>query len=986
MATLLSRASLRIPFFLTSCYHLSLFSRSLYTNPSLPAHFLSVLPFCRKTQDLKALNSILILHGLSGKESLLYQFINQCCRLGFPELTLPAFRIVEKPSLRLQNIVLRSLCDNGLFEDVMFVYNKCRHSGSSSNNYTYPFVIKACAALRDVWFGNMMHCAVLKTGFGENMVVQTALLDLYSKVGKLREARKVVDEISQPDLVVWNAMISGYSVNGLDYEVLRVFREMCIMGVKPNASTLASVFPVCSRVKPDRVGICLHGLAFKLGCIEEEPLVPALISMYASFEDLLAAEEIFDASVRKDVAVWNAMISAYTRNHIPEKAAAVFRRMLVDELKPNMVTFVSLLPSSENLGSIPYVESFHASLFKFGVEKEISVVTALVSVYAKLGDIDSTEFLFHGIRVRNLLLWNSMVSAHAGHGFYEQSLEVFRLMQVDGFDPDAISIVSLLTSCSQLKATRLGKSAHAFVIRKSIDSNLNVFNALLAFYFGSSELVYSFRIFDRMVLTSVVSWNTMISGCVDNGELERAMLLLHGMKQEGFNFDLVTLISILPSCHVCRNPLLGWTVHGYAIKTALTTNISLANALVSMYINCGELDAARLFFDDMPEKNVVSWNAILTGYRHYNLQKDVIELFNEMIEKDQKPSYVTLLNVLPACEALHQGKSIHAYTIRRMIPLETPLLTSLMIMYARFESSNSCLILFHIGDKSSISLWNTVISANLLLKNGSTAISFFCELLRNKIEPDDITVLNLISACVHLKNLNISNSILSYVLKEGFDRDVEISNSLIDMYAKSGSISSARALFDSLLQKDTVSWSVMINGYGLHGYCEGALTLYSQMRLLGLKPDKISYMSILSACSHAGSVEQGRVVFDTMIRDGILPGIEHYACMVDLLGRTGHLNAAYELVKNFPHQHSGNLLASLLGACLSHGNYQLGEEVGRFLLDMNPEDSGPYVILHNIYAAAGKWADANNVRLLLEQNRFRKAPGISLVDGSMCTC
>lgn len=953
-----------------------MFNRLISTNTSFAAHFLSLLPFCRKSKDLKALNSVLIVRGLIGNKSLVDQFINHCCRLGFAYLTLPAFRCIEEPSLCLQNLALRSLCDKRLFEDVIFVYKKCRDSGSPSDNYTFPFVIKACAALRDTWFGNITHCIVLKTGFGENMVVQTALLDFYFKVGEIRNALKVVDEIPQPDLIVWNAMISGYSVNCFDYDVLRVFRNMFITGVKPNAGTLATVLPVCSRVEVNRVGICLHGLAYKLGCIEEESLVPALISMYVNCGDLLAAEEIFDTSTRKDIVVWNAMISAYTRNHFPENAVAVFQKLLVDELKPDMVTFVSLLPSSKNLESI---ESFHACVFKFGVEKEPSIVTALVSVYAKLGDMDSAEFLFHDMKVRNLLLWNSMISANSGHGLSEKSLELLRLMQEDGFDPDAISIISLLTSCSQLKANMLGKSAHAFVIRKSIDSNLNVLNSLLAFYFDNSELVYSFRIFDRIVQKNVISWNTMISGCVDKGDAERAMLLFHHMRKAGFDFDLVTLISILPSCHVCRSSLLGLGIHGYAIRTALVTDIPLANALVSMYINCGELDAARLFFDDMPQKNVVSWNAILTGYRQYNLRKETIQLFNNMIEEDQKPSYVTLLNVLPACEVLHQGKSLHGYIIRRVIPLETPLITSLMIMYARFKNSKSCSILFHIGDKTNISIWNTIITANLLMENGNIAFSFFGKLLRNRIRPDNITMLNLISGCVFLKNLNICNSILAYLVKEGFDRDVAINNSLIDMYAKCGSISSSKMIFQSLQEKDNVSWSVMINGYGLHGYCEDALSLYSEMRLLGLKIDKITYMSVLSACSHAGFVEKGRMVFDSMIRDGIEPGMEHYACMVDLLGRTGNLDEAYGILKNLLFQPCGNLVASLLGACLSHGNFKLGEEVGRLVLDLNPEDSGPYVILHNIYAAAGKWEKANNVRLLLERKQLSKDPGISLV-------
>ncbi|XP_047972773.1 putative pentatricopeptide repeat-containing protein At3g05240 [Salvia hispanica] len=953
-------------------------NRPLHKTSSFAAQFLSLLPFCRKSQDLKALNSILILRGLIGNQSLIDHFINHCCHLGSPDLALQPFRIIQKPSLYLQNLLIRSLCDNGLFEDVILVYKKCRNSGSSSDKYTFPFVIKSCAALRDVWFGSLMHSVTLKNGFGDNLFVQTALLDFYSKIGEIRNARKVVDEIPQPDLIVWNAMISGYSVNGFDYEVIRVFRDMIIAGVKPNASTLATVFPVCSRIEADRVGVSLHGFAYKLGCMEEESLLPALISMYANCGDLLASRDIFYASRRKDVAIWNAMISAYMRNHVQENAVAVFQRMLVDEMKPDKVTFVSLLPLCE---SLECVGAFHSCVVKFGFKKECSIVSALVSVYAKLGDMDSAEFLFHGTRVRSLILWNSMVSAYAGHGFYEQSLEAFRLMPEDGFDPDGISVISLLKSCSQLKVALAGKSAHAFVVRRGFDGNLNVVNALLAFYVDRSEMICSFRIFDSMALKNVVTWNTMISGCVDEGDLEKAMLLFHHMREERCNFDMVTLISILPSFHVYQSSLFGSIIHGYAVRTALAGDVSLGNALVSMYINCGEIDAAWLFFNDMPQKSMVSWNAMLTGYRVHGLQKEALELFRDMIKEDiQMPSYVTLLNVLPACENVHQGKSVHGYIVRRRISLETPLVTSLMIMYARFKISKSCLILFHIGDRMSISLWNTIISANILLEKVNTVFFFFCELLRSKIEPDEITIQNLISACLHLKNMNISNSLLAYLVKEGFDRDVALVNSLIDMYAKTGSIASARRLFDSLPHKDSVSWSVMINGYGLHGHCEDALSLYSEMRLLGLKPDRITYISVLSACSHAGSVEQGRMVLGSMIHDGVMPGTEHYSCMVDLLGRAGRLEEAYEIVKTMGHQDCcGSLLASLLGACLSHENYELGEEVGRFLLDMSPKDCGPYVILHNIYAAAGKWADANDVRLLLEQNQFSKAPGISVV-------
>ncbi|KZV22129.1 hypothetical protein F511_11657 [Dorcoceras hygrometricum] len=852
-------------------------------------NFLSLLPCCRKRQDLKALNALLIVSGLIERQSLIKQFITKCSHLGFPDSALSAFKIVQKPSLSLQNLFLRSLCDNGLFGNVLSVYEMCRNSGSLSDNYTYPFVIKACSALGHTGCGESMHGLVIRDGFGENPIVQTSLVVFYSKVGELDNARKLVDEISQPDVVTWNSLISGFSFNSSDDEAFQVFQKMRYMSMRPTTITFASLFRVCSKSGAFDFGKSLHGFAYKLGHSMGESLVPALISIYANCGDMLAAKNIFDTSTFKNVAIWNAIISACTRNDKPKDAMVLFLRMLLDDVKPDEVTFVSLIPSSENLGCNSYVESFHAYVLKFGFSKQLSVATALLSAYAKLGNIYSAQILFRNVNQRNLLSWNSMVSAYASNGLWKHSLTAFHDMQMDGYKPDAISVICILTVCSELEAILLGKSAHAFCIRTGIDLNLTVCNSVMGFYNDCRKLTVSFGIFDRMFHKSVVSWNTMISGCVDNGEPERALLLLHQMRLQGVEFDLVTLISALSYCRQSQNVMLGSAIHNYAIKTGFADVSSLANSLVTMYINFGQVGAGRLLFDYMPNKSVVSWNAILTGYRYHNLQKETLELFNRMIKKGYRPNHVTLLNVLPAC----------------------------------------CTVL---------------------------------------------------EACRHLQNLHISNSILAFVVQKGFDKDVAISNALIDLFGKCGSISSAKTLFELLQQKDTKSWSIMVNVYGLNGDGESALALYSQMRFLGLKPDKVTYMGILSACSHSGLVEQGRMVFNCMIQDSILPCMEHYACILDLLGRKGYLNDARDIVQNVLRKPSESVLKSLLGACLSHENYELGEEIGRSLLETNSKDSGPYVFLHNIYAAAGKWLDADNVRFTMEQKQFRKPLGFSLVD------
>ncbi|KAA8531700.1 hypothetical protein F0562_006583 [Nyssa sinensis] len=930
--------------------------------------FIRLLNLCRNVEDLKPLKSLLITHGLIGLEPLVGEFVRLCFHLGAPELALSTFERLVKPSVLLQNLIIRCLCNDELFEHVLCIYQNCRILGFPSDNYTFPFVIKACSALGAFQIGKAIHCVVLRTGFGDNLIVQTAFVDLYAKIGRTGTARLLLDRISQPDLVPWNALISGYSLNGLNQDAFEVLLEICEKGLKPNVSTLASIIPICTRSGNLDIGKSLHSFALKSGFLMDESLAPALISLYAGCGDLSVARTTFDCLQKKNVTVWNAMISAYTQNQKSSDAFKLFRRLLQDDEQPNAVTFVSIIPSCENFGGSWCGESLHACVIKEGLENQLSVVTALLSMYAKLGDLDSARFLFDQMAQRNLLSWNSMISGYVHNGLWDASLDAFREMQFEGINPDAVSVTCILSACAELGAILLGKSAHGYSLKRGFDMNLTVSNALLAFYSNCHQLSFSFKIFRRMVTRNSVSWNTLISGSARNGEANNAVALLHQMQQEGMNLDLVTLISVLPCYSETESLVQGMAIHGYAIKMGYASDVSLSNALISMYFNCGELDVGKLLFEVMPNRSVVSWNALITGYRYHNVHEEVMVLFGQMIKEDQKPNYVTLLNILPMCYTQLQGKSIHAYASRTGNVLEAPLLTSLILMYARFENINSCLLLFDMGKKRNISLWNAIMSVHVQRKNAKKAVGFFYELLQMQMEPDYVTVLNLISACSQLNNLNLTNAIMAYVIHNGFDKDVVISNALIDLYARCGNISIARKIFDEILEKDAISWSVMINAHGLHGDGEAALALLSQMQLLGMKPDDITYLSILSACSHAGLVVQGQMIFNSMVAGGILPRMEHYACMVDLLGRTGHVKEANCIVKNMPHGPSESLLESLLGACIVHGNVEIGEEIGKLLLEMDPKNSGSYVMLYNLYATAGRWTDANKVRSNMEDS------------------
>ncbi|KAE7999609.1 hypothetical protein FH972_004017 [Carpinus fangiana] len=944
------------------------------------AEFLRLARLCRSIKQLEPLMSLLIVKGLIEDKSSIGEFVWSCFYLGAPDIAVSAFRRIKKPSVVLQNLMVRCLCNCGLYEDVIFLYLSCRASGLPSDYFTFPFVIKACSALNALRIGKEVHCVVLRTGFEKNLVVQTTLVDFYAKSGCMGTARTLIDRIPHPDIVCWNALIAGYSSNGLDEDAFEVFRQIFEMGLKPNVSTFASIIPVCARLGCLDIGKCLHGFAAKSGYFSNDFLVPALISMYAGDVNLSSARSLFDSLLEKNVTVWNAMISAYTHRQNTFESFKVFQQMILAGLQPNLVTFVSLIPSCENANSLCVGESLHACVIKHGSEDQLPVLTSLVSMYSKLGDVNSAIFLFYQMPQKNLLLWNSMVSGHVHNGQWDASLVTFREMQFAGCNPDAVSIVSILSACSKLEAVLLGQSAHAVSVRRGIDSNLNVTNALLAFYSDCHQLSSSFQLFNSMAGRNAVSWNTLISGCVNNGDVEKAAILFHRMQKEGTELDLVTLISILPIFSGSKNLGQGRALHGFSMKTGFDSDISLVNALISMYCYCGDLEAGRLLFEIMPQRSVVSWNALITGFRRYhNLQHEALILFNRMIKEDQRPNSVTLLNLLPLCCNQLQGKSIHAFAVRTGFAKETPLVSSLIFMYDRFENLNSCLLLFQMGNRGDISLWNAIMSVHVQSKNAKKAVAFFCDLLQLGLQPDKITVLSLISSCVQLNSINLTHSVLSYLIRKGFNKYMVICNALIDLYARGGHILNAKKLFDGLVEKDAISFSVMINGYGLHGDAEAALDLLSQMEVLGMRPGDVIYLTVLSACSHSALVEKGRAVFNSMVEQGISPKMEHYACMVDLLGRIGHLNEAYDIVKGLACKPSVSMLQSLLGGCRIHGNVELGERIGEMLFEIDPENSRSYVMLYNIYAAAGRWTDADKLRSDMERRQLRKIPGFSLL-------
>ncbi|RRT76564.1 hypothetical protein B296_00015867 [Ensete ventricosum] len=356
----------------------------------LPDSFALLKPLCLSSchslDSLKKLHGLLLVTGLIHDHSVVIQTIKSYLRFDHPLLALSVFEAAENPTLYVHNLVIRGLSHHGFHSDLLRLYSRSQHSSRhrlGSDEFTFPFVIKACSAVSGFRAGKAVHCVVLRSGYGGNLVVQTALLVMYAKTGRMEWARKVFDDMSGRDLISWNALMSGYSSNGLDREAFEAFRQMQADGLKPNSSTFLGVIPLCRSLEPPMARDLMHGLSLKCGAFSDKALVPTLISMYAGCEDLTAARLLFDLLPSKDIVVWNAMISSYSQNGKWDEAIEVFQLMHHNDARPDIVTLVSVLSSCSNLCTIDCGKCIHAIGIKLGICDQSSVVAALVSMLSR---------------------------------------------------------------------------------------------------------------------------------------------------------------------------------------------------------------------------------------------------------------------------------------------------------------------------------------------------------------------------------------------------------------------------------------------------------------------------------------------------------------------------------------------------------------------------------------------------------------------------
>ncbi|KAJ0466611.1 putative tetratricopeptide-like helical domain superfamily, DYW domain-containing protein [Helianthus annuus] len=602
--------------------------------------------------------------------------------------------------------------------------------------------------------------------------------------------------------------------------------------------------------------------------------------------------------------------------------------------------------------SLSQTRQTHAQILRTGLFLHTHFTTKLISLYANHLRFVEAQNLLKSIQYPDVFSFSTLIHAYSKLSYFTEAILTFTHMISFKLLPDSRLIPSVVKCCSGLHSLRFGKQVHGFCVSSGLCLDSFVQSSLVHLYVKCGKLYYAHQVFDEMseldvvscsalvsgyardgcveeakmvfrrmvefgIEPNLVSWNGMVAGFSQSGRCLEAVMVFRDMCLSGCKADGTTVSSVLPAVGVLEDCFVGVQIHGYAIKQGLGSDKCVVSALIDMYGKCSSTMEMSQVFDEMPERDVGACNALVSGFARNGLTDDALKTFNMLRSQDLELNVVSWTSIIACCS--QHGKDIEA-------------------------------------------------------------LDLFREMQLSGVKPNSVTIPCLLPACGNIAALMHGKAAHGFSLRTGISDNVYVGSALIDMYANCGRIHLARNIFERMPVRNVVCWNAIMGGYAMHGNGNEVIEIFHLMEKSDQKPDFITFTSLLSACSHSGFTEQGEQFFNKMSKDyGITPRIEHYACLVTLLGRAGKLNEAFNTVKNMPFEPDACVWGALLSSCRVHNNLELAELAANKLFELEPNNPGNYVLLSNVYANKGLWKQVDRVRDLMKSMGMKKNPGCSWI-------
>ncbi|XP_065860233.1 pentatricopeptide repeat-containing protein At4g01030, mitochondrial [Euphorbia lathyris] len=712
-----------------------------------------------------------------------------------------------------------------------------------------------------------------------------------------------------------------------------------------------------------------------------DSMAQTLITSYLKVRDFRSAAIVFFMGFESNYAMWNSFLEefgSYGGNQIEILH-------VVKELHSLGVMFDSraitvILKFCTVLMELQLGLEVHASLIKRGLEFDKYTRSAVLNYYERCWSLEIANKLFDEIPKRDDLLWNEAIILNLKNDRFVRALQLFIEMQISFAKVYATTLSKILRACGKERALDEGKQIHGYVIKQPLESsNLLICNSLIGMYSRNGKLKLARKVFDSMkehnlyswnsiissyaalgnlndawnlfqqmescsVKPDLVTWNCLLSGHAVHGFYKEVFMILSNMQVSGFRPDSSSITSVLQAVIELRDLKLGKEIHGYVIRNGLDYDVYVGTSLLDMYVKCDCLTFSRAIFDNMKNKNIVAWNSLITGYAFKGLFEEAKALLTKMEEEGIRADLVTW-------NSLVSGYAIWGYDEVALGVIQ--------------DVKRS-------GLTPNVVSWTALISGSSQNGNYRESLQYFIQMQRDGIKPNSATISSLLRTCGGLSLLHKGKELHCVSSKSGIIGDVYIATSLIDMYCKAGDLKSARKVFRGSNNKTLACWNCMIMGFAIYGLGREAISLFGEMKEVGIEPDSITFTALLSACKNSGLTSEGWNFFDCMNKDyGIVPRIEHYSCMVDLLGRAGYLDEAWDFIQTMPLKPDATIWGAFLGCCRIHTNLEFAEIAAEELFKLEPHNSANYVLMMNLYAMSNRWEDMERIRDLMAEKGVR---------------
>lgn len=743
--------------------------------------------------------------------------------------------------------------------------------------------------------------------------------------------------------------ISVLSKDGRLLEARNLLTEMELARLQIGPEIYAEFLQGCVYERALPLGRQIHGRIIKNGEFfsRNEYVETKLLVFYSKCDALDVSGVLFSGLRVKNVFSWAAIIGLYCRKGLYEDTLRGYCEMLESDLVADNFVIPNVFKACGALMAIEYGRAVHGYALKMGLDGCVFVASSMMDMYGKCGVLDDARKVFDYMSERNVVAWNSMIVGYVQNGMNEEAIDLFYDMRLDGFEITRVTISSLLAASANIGAIKEGKQGHAVSIMEGLELDSVLGSSLINFYAKVGLIEDAELAFKSSIEKDMVTWNLLISGYIQSGQVSKALNICHKMHLDHhLRFDCVTLSSLLSAAANESDINLGKEAHCYCIRNNLDPNVVVVTGIIKMYSSCQRIDLAREIFDSASKRDLVTWNTIIAAYAELGLSGEAIKLFYQMQLESVPPNVVTWNSLILGFLRNGQvGEAKEMFLQMQSYKVEPNLIT-----------------------------WTTIISG--LAQNGlhHESILNFHYMQQFGIRPNIVSIICVLSACTSMASLMLGRTIHGYAIRHNLLSSVHIVTSLLDMYAKCGNLEGAKTLFETIPSKELAVCNVMISGFAMHGCASEAIELYRRVKEAdGIEPDRITFSNVLSACSHAGLLDEAMEIFNDM---AVTPSMEHYGCIVDLLCRGGNFEEALTFTLSMPYEPDSYIVASLIAAC--GGEI---EKVEFFFKDLLQREScGNYVALSNAYAVSGRWNEVSELREAMRGKGLRKEAGCSWVE------